>query len=669
MIRVLINGADSIACQYISNLHQQRNVKIVAIICDDLEAPGILLAKKLHLHVSNTFDDSLLTEVDYIIFPTKNGKLLKRLRQDQEMITIMAETDKVIFNDIIYHQNLDVILNTIDDGLIVINDKEEIRFINHKASLLIGISKSEAINRHVNDIISNSGLAKVLQTRKKEINKQIILKNGKKVITSRIPIINEDNHLLGAFAFFKNNDDVIKLAEENTNLNEIKSTLTAVVNASDEAISVVDENGIGLIINPAYTKLTGWSESELIGKPASIDVTQGESMHLQVLKTRRAVRAVSMHVGPNNKEVSVNVEPIIVNGKLKGSVAVIHDVSALQYLEKNLSISKQIIRNLETTYTFADVIYQSEGMSLVINQAKTAADSPVTVLLKGQFGTGKELLAHAIHNEGPRKYNKFIRVNCSSYSEEELGKELFGVEELLPTGKVTIKQIGLFEVANSGTIFLDEISALSDVLQKKILYFLQNQHIIRIAGKEKVPLNVRVITATSINLEKAIMDKTFREDLYYSLNRLSISIPSLVDRISDIPLLVEHLIVNVNQKYGRNVKGISDAALRQLTKYNWPGNVRELQNVISRSIIFMSLSENIIQTSHLPNIHHVEKEDKRNLTEQSLPLQDVMDDYEKTYIKKIYKRYDFNKTKTAKVLNISVRNLYYKVDKYGLDDN
>lgn len=667
MIRVLINGANHIACDYIRKLQKQSGVKIVAVISEDTTAPGIRLAETASIATSNIYDHTLLLETDYIIFPSEDGTLLKKLKEGRSMASIIQELDKQIFNDIIYQQNLDLILNTIDDGLVVVNNKEKVTFMNDKASVITGIPRDEAVDKHINEIINHSGLPRVLQTRKKEINKEIILENGKKIITSRIPIINEDNHLTGAFAFFKHNDDVIKLAEDNTNLIEIKSTLAALINSSDEAISIVDENGIGLIINPAYTKLTGLTEKDIIGKPASADISQGKSMHLQVLKTRRAVRGVKMRLGPNNKEVTVNVEPIIVNGKLKGSVAVIHNISEVNQLEENLAIAKQIIRNLEATYTFADIIFKSEVMELVVEQAKIAAHSPVTVLLKGEFGTGKELFANAIHNEGPRKYNKFIRMNCSMYNEAEMKQELFGIEEVSPTGEVLAKQAGLFEEANGGTVFLDEIGALSTHLQGELLLFLQKQELVRINGKDKIDVDVRVITATSTNLEKAVMQKTFDEDLYYMLNRLSISLPSLYERMNDLPLLARHLLTEINQKYGRNVKGISSDALKELSLHDWPGNVRELENVIGRAVISMQLREELIKPHHLPKLSKVDESTMPTLPTESLPLQDVMDDYERAYIRQVYKQNRFNKTKTAKVLNISVRNLYYKIDKYNLD--
>ncbi|HLR71411.1 MAG TPA: sigma-54-dependent Fis family transcriptional regulator, partial [Pseudogracilibacillus sp.] len=450
-------------------------------------------------------------------------------------------------------------------------------------------------------------------------------------------------------------------------LKEIKTMLEAIIHSSDEAISVVDENGIGMMINPAYKKITGLTEKEVIGKPATVDISEGESIHFKVLETRRPIRGAKIKVGPNKNEVIVNAAPIIVAGKLKGSVAIIHDISDIQQLTAELKKAKQIIRNLEATYTFDDIIGTSPEMMIAIEQAKIGAKTPATVLLRGASGTGKELFAHAIHNESDRKYNKFIRVNCAAISETVLESELFGYEEGAFTGAKSGGKKGLFEEANSGSIFLDEIGELSLSMQAKLLRVLQEKEIVRVGGTTPIPLDIRIITATNINLEKAVTNKTFREDLYYRLNRLPIYIPSLQERVSDLPSLVKHIIMKVNQLYGRNVKSITDTALDKLRLYDWPGNIRELENVISRAVIFMDVTEEVINYHHIPELHVPEiKASKRQLS-MDLTLQEAMEQYEKEYILHVYKENKFNKTKTAKQLNISVRNLYYKIDKYELD--
>src|SRR5699024_60289 len=492
----------------------------------------------------------------------------------------------------------------------------------------------------------------------------------KKVITTRIPIINPKKRLVGAFAVFKDITEVVNLAEENTDLKEIKTMLEAIIHSSDDAISVVDENGIGLIINPAYTRITGLQEKDVVGKPANTDISEGESMHMKVLETRRPVRGTRMKVGPAKKEVIVNVAPVIVDGVIKGSVGVIHDVSEIKTLTTELKRAKKIIRTLEAKYTFDDIIGPSDEMQLALEQAKVGAKTPATVLLRGESGTGKELFAHAIHNESDRKHHKFIRVNCAAIAESILESELFGYEEGAFSGARRGGKKGLFEEAHLGSIFLDEIGELSLSTQAKLLRVLQENEIIRVGGTRPISIDVRVIVATNVNLEKAIMHKTFREDLYYRLNRLPIFIPSLRERLSDLPSLIHHLIEKLNQSYGRHVKTIEEQAIEDLKQYDWPGNVRELENVIGRAMIYMDRHEEIIRRKYLPPLKVPQDKDEqiRQINNnENIPqsLKQAMETYEREFIYRAYERNNFNKTNTAKDLGISLRNLYYKFTKYN----
>ncbi|MEI3611764.1 sigma-54 interaction domain-containing protein [Pseudogracilibacillus sp. SO30301A] len=675
MRRILIIGATDIANEYIKIIKNFPNMKIIAIVDEKKDHSNKLDVNHFsHVPISMSVSDWIDTDIDFVLETTGDRKFIKLFKQKRTKLTIISQNILQLLLPFVAEwsvqiNNLELILNNIRDGLIVVNNEEKIQFINDAACKIIGIQKEKSHERAIKEIIKNSRLPNVLQNQQKELNQKLNLTNGKQIISTRVPLINDDNRLIGAFALFKDSNEVVRLAEENTDLKEIKTMLEAIIHSSDEAISVVDENGNGLIINPAYTRITGLTEKQVLGKPATVDISEGESMHLKVLRTRRPVRGAKMKVGPSKKEVIVNVAPIIVAGKLKGSVAVIHDISEIQELTTELKKAKQIIRNLEASYTFADIIGESPEMMIAIEQAKIGAKTPATVLLRGDSGTGKELFAHAIHNESDRKFNKFIRVNCAAIAESVLESELFGYEEGAFTGAKSGGKKGLFEEANNGSIFLDEIGELSLSMQAKLLRVLQEKEVVRVGGTTTIPLNIRIITATNVNLEKAITNKTFREDLYYRLNRLPIYIPSLKERLDDLPSLVQHMILKVNQLYGRNVQTITDTAMEKLRSYHWPGNIRELENVISRAVIFMDVTEEVINYHHLPNLqteNKVEKESSLHIAGEQT-LQEAMEQYEKEYIYYVYKESNFNKTKTAKKLNISVRNLYYKIEKYELE--
>jgi PAS domain S-box-containing protein len=665
---------------------KESSVLEVAAVCDlNEDRPGIDYAKENGIPYGREWRDFLSEEINIIIEVTGDQKVFEELRDSRGRNTVVIPgsvaflvanllKEKEHLIDEVKNENFkrNLILNSTDDGMVGIDTSETIILFNRSAEKMIGISADEALGKHIYEVIPKSELPRVLESRRNEINKELILENGLKIITNRIPMITEDQEVIGAFSVFKDITEVVNLAEEITNLKEIQTMLQAIIQSSDDAISVVDEEGKGMLINPAYTRITGLAEEEIIGKPATADISEGESIHLKVLQTRRAIRGSKMRVGPNKKEVIVNVAPIIVDGKLKGSVGVIHDVSEIQSLTTELDRARRIIRTLEAKYTFDDIIGTSEEMKLAVEQAKLGAKTPATVLLRGESGTGKELFAHAIHNASDRKYNKFIRVNCAAISENLLESELFGYEDGAFSGAKRGGKKGLFEEANNGSIFLDEIGELKADTQAKLLRVLQENEIVRVGGAKSISINVRVIAATNVNLEKAISSGNFREDLYYRLNRMPIQIPPLHTRKTDIPLLCEVLIEKINQDYGRNVEGIQPSAMDKLMEYHWPGNVRELENILGRAIIFMKYNETMIEPEHLP---FMEKLPASNQEAQLVggtsdrDLGSLIEEYEKNIIKQVLEHNKGNKTAAAKALNVSVRNLYYKLDKYKIETN
>src|SRR5699024_2934943 len=291
---------------------------------------------------------------------------------------------------------------------------------------------------------------------KAETNQEHSLGNGLDIVTSRFPLFDENKNVVGAFAVFKDMTEALTLAKEITDLEKVQQMLEAIIHSSDDAISVVDENGYGILVNPAYTRLTGLTKEEVIGKPATVDIIEGESIHMKVLETKKPVRGVNMRIGESDHEVIVNVAPIIVDEEIKGSVGIIHDITEMRGLMNELDQARAIIRELESTGTFEDIKGNSPLIKMAIEQAKLVAHNDFTVLLRGEVGSGKELFAHAIHSEGVRKFNKFIRVNCAAISAEVLERKLFGEVN----GKTDV-HIGLFSETHQGTLLLDEVAELS----------------------------------------------------------------------------------------------------------------------------------------------------------------------------------------------------------------
>jgi PAS domain S-box-containing protein len=450
---------------------------------------------------------------------------------------------------------------------------------------------------------------------------------------------------------------------------DYQGLLEAVFLAAQDAISVVDEKGEHILVNPAYTRITGIEHDDIIGKNAHYDIEEGEeSVHMKVLLTKKPVENTKLKLKPSGKTVVAQAAPIIVNGEMKGSVAVLHDISTIKDLTDKLEEAEKKLRQLTYKYKPEDIIGSSKAINEVRKLIEKAAKVPATVLLRGESGTGKELFANLIHAQSSRSHKNFVRVNCAALSDSLLESELFGYDEGSFTGALKGGKKGLFEEANKGTIFLDEISEISLNTQAKLLRVLQEKEIMRVGSNKNIPVDVRVIAATNADLSKAIKEGKFREDLFYRLSILPIYIPPLRDRKEDIPLLVKSFIAKFNDEYGRNIVDISEEALRILQSHDWPGNVRELENTIGRAIIYMNINEKVIDTIHLPHFNKKKSpvDDRVIAYEEADSLESVLSKTEAEYIKKLYYKLDKNKTRTAKELGISIRSLYYKMEKYGI---
>ncbi|GAB6137930.1 sigma-54 interaction domain-containing protein [Halanaerobaculum tunisiense] len=618
-----------------------------------------------------------LEQVD-VIFSSLTPETLKEKFDISENGIIIISSDifawlakQEEYNDLRANYNFKTIINSTHNAIIAVNNEGQITLINNSARELLG-KDIKYIGQPIAEVVPNTRLNKVLATGQKEIN-ELQLIGEKKIMTNRVPVKNEAGEVIGAVAVFRDITEVREMARKVTNLKEIKVILKEIINATQDAISVVDENGRGIMINRAYTEITGLTEEDVIGKPATVDIAEGESMHLQVLETQEPVFEVPLKVGPTGKEVIVNVSPIIVDGELKGSVGVIHDVSEIRKLGKKLSETKKALRMLEAKYTFKDIIGETREIISAINKAKKAAITPATVLLQGESGTGKELFAHAIHNASNRTEEKFIPVNCPAISESLLESELFGYKEGAFTGAKKEGKKGLFEEADRGTIFLDEVGKLDFKSQAKLLRVLQENEIIRVGGTEIIKIDVRVIIATNSNLYQKVREGSFRKDLYYRLNEFPITIPTLRQRKDDIPALVKMLLRCYTQDYGKLVKDITQEALEKLTNYSWPGNVRELENIIGRSIINMERYEYIIKPEHIPPLEDNSKEEESSLFSNSKldvenkTLDKIVNQTERQAIITALEKSDGHKKQAAALLDISVRSLYYKLDKFELD--
>ena len=299
-----------------------------------------------------------------------------------------------------------------------------------------------------------------------------------------------------------------------------------------------------------------------------------------------------------------------------------------------------------------DLIGGSEMMIKVLKEVERVAQSNSPVIITGESGTGKELIARAIHSNSRRKFSPLVSVHCGALTESLLESELFGHEKGAFTGAMYNRK-GRFEMADGGTIFLDEIATISQKMQIELLRVLETKTFLRVGGNKEITSDFRVICASNKDLKKMVEDGTFREDLYYRLNVVNIRIPPLRERIEDIPMLVDHFIKIYCTSMSRNTMTIDHAALKRLEQYDFPGNVRELENMIERAIVIGNEKE--IRLKDLP----LEKE----MTSSSFSS---LEDLEKQYILQVLNKYDWNITRSAKVIKVDRVTLYNKIKKYNL---
>ncbi|MDO9515899.1 MAG: sigma-54 dependent transcriptional regulator [Syntrophales bacterium] len=389
------------------------------------------------------------------------------------------------------------------------------------------------------------------------------------------------------------------------------------------------------------------------------------------------------------KEVSPESMTILITGYASGETAVAAmKEGAYDYLEKNFepndlkilvkgALSKkgaseedaQFIKDVKSSISFGRMTGKSKGMLKVYSLVKKMAETAANVLVLGESGTGKELVARAIHENSSRKDGPFVPINCGGIPENLLESELFGYMKGSFTGAYADKA-GLFEIAHTGTIFLDEIGELSSLLQVKLLRVVQEKTFRRIGGARDISVDVRIISATNQNLEERVKSGDFREDLFYRLNVIPVEVPPLRERKEDIPLLVDHFIEKYSREYNKEIKKISPYAMGLLTQYPFPGNVRELENIIERSVALETtniiLPENLEMAAAggaaFPSADDIE------IPEEGIDLNEEVATFERDLMKKALQKTGGSKTKAAKLLKVSLDSLRYRFDKLGMTE-
>lgn len=562
-------------------------------------------------------------------------------------------------------EELGAILEASYNAIIAIDENGRITHINSSAKRILRIF-DDCRGAYIKDVLPETRLLDVLETGRVDVNVRDVIR-GKKLLVNRNPII-KDGRKYGAVAVFQDitelNDAVSRLSKAQDAL----ELLETIMESTYDGIVVVDRDGYITKLNKPYQEFLGVGD-EAIGKHVT-EVIENTRMHIV---TKTGIPEIGEAQVIRGHTTIVKRIPIKQDGEIVGAVGVVmfRDIYELDNL---MNKTKQLERELEQykkklhvdKFSFDDII----GVSPAIEQAKyyasRAAMTTSNVLITGETGTGKELFAKAIHYTSQRSDGPYIKVNCAAIPAELLESELFGYEEGAFTGAKRGGKPGKFELANGGTIFLDEIGDMPVYMQAKLLRTIQEREIERVGGIKTVKVDVRIIAATNKNLEEMVKRGEFREDLYYRLNVININIPPLRERKEDIDVLVNYLLHKISKTMGKFVNKISDGAMSILKGYNWPGNIRELENVLERAIDMAEYGA-VVEVRHLPPYIIQKVNPKKDFMHSD--LKDALEQTERDLLERYLKMNKGNKYKTAKMLNISRSTLYEKIEKYNIEIN
>jgi two-component system, NtrC family, response regulator AtoC len=411
---------------------------------------------------------------------------------------------------------------------------------------------------------------------------------------------------------------------------------------------------------------------------SGLELLRHEDVHLILLDVRLPDMS-GIEVLRRIKALDENVDVIMITAVKDVRVAVeAIKLGAYDYLEKPFEIDEILAllrRTLEHQTLLREVLYlrdlraevdryfvvgRSPKMRQIYDLITRVADTSATVLINGESGVGKELIARAIHQQSQRRLNPFVAVNCAAISEHLVESELFGHERGAFTGAIEMHR-GKFELAHTGTLFLDEVGSLRLDLQAKLLRVLQEREFERVGGGKTIRTDVRIVAASNQDLKQMVVDRTFRDDLFYRLNVIPVHVPPLRDRREDILLLVNHFLRKYNKDFGRQVQGVTSEALALLTHYHWPGNVRELENVIERLVVLSR--HRILDIEDMPlDLKSVQGQLAHDLFTTGADLRQAKAEFERHYIVQTLERCGWNQTEAAKRLGIHRNTLLTKMD-------
>ncbi|AHF06832.1 diguanylate cyclase [Desulfitobacterium metallireducens DSM 15288] len=667
----LIGILDSLSLLKGLNLLENSNHAVTTLINEFIQQPQLVIY--LEGNFGQNVNRVIESQTSALVIDS-DGKFKGEMKYTQVMQTL----------NVLYEELECFVSKVIElpyNGIIAINSSGTTIFYNHSAERILGFPAQDMIGKSITQLLPDSFTYKVLKNG--EAQRGVPLTYGDiSVHADFTPIIVADK-LLGAVAIFK---DVTELQEVTGRLStneKLMATLEAIVENTYEGIIVINNQERIEIINQFFLDEMGMKAEDVIGK--KINEISPESQLPNTLKSGEVQFGEHMNIG--EKDFLIMRAPVERDGKIVGAlgktlfknmeVAKIFAKKVMR-LEGDVAYYKHELRRFHSSqYAFSDIIGNSPRMQAAKTLAKRAARTNSTILLLGESGTGKEVFAHAIHETSMRKNGPLIQINCAAVPENLLESELFGYAEGAFTGARKGGKPGKFELADKGTIFLDEIGDMPLSMQAKLLRVLQEREVERVGGTQPLKIDVRVIAATNRDLYQMVIDHKFRLDLYYRLNVINIELPPLRDREEDFEYITNSILQKLNHRLGSFIEGVTPEAFEYLRTYDWPGNIRELENILERAII--TCDELWVQSWHLSlplrnsTDRLLDSEGVDNNTQQNnyqnnqfTTLEEGLNEAERNMIHLALQRSHGNKMQAARLLGIHRSALYKKMSKHRL---
>lgn len=611
------------------------------------------------------FDDDIfnIKKRDFTCLPVMRGAQLAGMLYYKDLLKTLASQTKM------GKEEIEAAIDAVYNPVIEIDNDFRIKIFNRQASRLLGINIEKARGANAHDLLAGTGVLEALihgDHKPLPVNKLVI--GDRSFLPYRNDVV-KDGEVIGSVLVLREISEFEELVKQSQYTQKLNQELDAIFESSFDGLYVTDGQAKTLRLNKGFERITGTTAADCVGRYMTDLVKEGKiSRSGTLLALEKKERVTISLVSVNNNELLVTSNPIFdEEGNIILVVTNVRDISELTELQRKLEQVEglsQLYRNQLEQFKLQasrQLVFNSPKMKELLDLVLRVTGVDSTVLIQGESGVGKELIAEIIHSSSNRKDGPLIKVNCGAIPENLLESELFGYEAGAFTGASKSGKVGLFELAQGGILFLDEIGDLPLNLQVKLLRFLQDKEILRVGGEQPITVDVRILAGTNRNLVEMIAKHQFRLDLYYRLNVIPIFVPPLRERPEDIPVLANYFLKFFNDKYQMD-KHLHKSVIDILLEYRWPGNVRELENLLERMVV--TSINNIINVQDLPASFKVPRL-KLDGEQELLPLRQAVENTERELLKTAFSRFR-SSYQVADALQVNQSTIIRKAAKYGI---